>query len=213
MAATESLGTFAGPAGVGALFFLGLFLFLDGRAPKLFPAFESYAKTATWTVVAAVPLLAITYVAGLVLITAASAGVRITYGPSVRQEAEDTFLVSTKPAKESVLSQRYLELQQQRDILAGAALSLVLLALGALSERNTLRIENAIDGWLVLTGACCAILGSVALFMAAGARANQAHTFATVGSQLTSGLLSNVAHASESTIAKELPATQTDKQP
>ena len=36
----DALGTLAGPAGVGALCLLGVFLFLDGRAPSLFPTFE-----------------------------------------------------------------------------------------------------------------------------------------------------------------------------
>jgi hypothetical protein len=42
--------------GVGALCILGVFLLLDGRAAHLFPTFEQYAKTSTWTVVAAIPV-------------------------------------------------------------------------------------------------------------------------------------------------------------
>jgi len=180
MAATESLSAFAGPTGVGALCFLGIFLFLDGRAPSIFPAVETYAKTSTWSVVVAVPVLAISYVAGLVLISAAGAGVRCTFGPSVEQEAKDTLVVSSKPAKESVLAQRYLQFQQERDCLAGAALSLVVLAVGLLSEKSTLTKENSIKSWVVITAAAIAFLASIALYGAAGVRARQAHTFAAV---------------------------------
>jgi len=174
----EALGTFAGPTGVGALFFLGVFLILDGRAPQLFPAFETYAGTSSWAIIAAIPLLAISYLAGLVLMTGASAAVRGTFGPATQEEANDTYSVSSKPAKESVIAQRYSQLQQDKDILAGAAFSLVVLALGALSEARTLKWQNGIDGWLVAVGVCLALLGAVALFLAAGTRARDAHTFA-----------------------------------
>lgn len=53
---SETIAGVAGPTGVGALFVLGVFLFLDGRAPDLFPTVETYAKTATWGIVAAAPL-------------------------------------------------------------------------------------------------------------------------------------------------------------
>jgi len=180
MAATESLSAFAGPTGVGALCFLGVFLFLDGRAPSLFPAVEAYAKTSTWSVIAAVPVLAMAYLTGLVLISGASAGVRVSFGPSVEQEAKDTLVVSSKPAKESVLAQRYIQFLQERDCLAGAAFSLVVLAAGLLSEKRTLAEANAIESWLVITAAAIAVLASVALYAAAGVRAREAHTFAAV---------------------------------
>lgn len=178
MAGNESLSTFAGPTGVGALCFLGIFLILDGRVPTLFPALEAYSKTTTWTIIAAVPVLAITYLTGLVLITTAGTGVRRLYGPSVQQEAKDTVAVSMRSEKDSILAQRYMQLQQERETLAGAALSLIVLAFGALSERRTLADANAIDGRVVIFGAVLAMIASVALFGAAGSRARQAHVFA-----------------------------------
>src|SRR5690242_15419631 len=102
---TDSLGTFAGAAGVGALCILGVFLLLDCRAPTLFPTVEEYAKTATWSAVAAVPVLAIAYVIGLVLITASCFAVRGSFGPSLLEEAADTARVSNVSAKDSVLAQ------------------------------------------------------------------------------------------------------------
>ena len=57
----ESLTGFAGPAGIGAICILAAFLFLDGQNPNLFPSVEFYAKTSTWSIVAAIPLLASSY--------------------------------------------------------------------------------------------------------------------------------------------------------
>jgi hypothetical protein len=69
---SDSITAVAGPAGVGVLGILGVFLFFNGRGPDLFPTVETYAKTATWGIVAAVPVLVIAYVLGLFLISGAA---------------------------------------------------------------------------------------------------------------------------------------------
>ncbi len=63
----QNVEGFAGVAGVGALALLGIFLILDGQVPELFPTIEFYAKTATWSIVAAIPVLSITFVLGHLL--------------------------------------------------------------------------------------------------------------------------------------------------
>ena len=175
----DSLGTFAGATGVGALCILGVFLLLDGQAPTLFPTFEEYARTTTWGVVAAVPVLAIAYVIGLVLVTASCFAVRGSFGPSLRDEATDTVRVSSTAAKDSVLAQEYLRLKQERDALGGAALALLVLAAGALSETKNLEYLKAV----IRVGAAGALLAAVALFFAAGTKGRQAHTFASLEAQ------------------------------
>jgi hypothetical protein len=171
----DSLGTFAGAAGVGALCILGVFLLLDGRAPTLFPTVEEYAKTATWGVVAAVPVLAIAYVIGLVLITASCFAVRGVFGPSLLEEAADTARVSNVSAKDSVLAQEYTRLKQERDVLGGASLALLVLAIGALSETKNLDHLKLVIG----VAAAGAIIAAVALLFSAGMKGRQAHTFAS----------------------------------
>lgn len=76
----ESAGAFAGAAGVGALCFLGIFLLLDGLSPGVFPTVEFYARTATWGIVAAVPVLAITYVVGLLALTGMGSLLEFAFG-------------------------------------------------------------------------------------------------------------------------------------
>jgi hypothetical protein len=178
---TDSLGTFAGATGVGALCILGVFLLLDGCAPTLFPTFEEYAKTATWGVVAAVPVLAIAYVIGLVLITASCFAVRGSFGPSLLDEATDTARVSHVSAKDSVLAQEYIRLKQERDVLGGAALALIVLAIGALSETKNLGHLKLVIG----VAAAGALIAALALFFSAGMKSRQAHTFGSFDAQET----------------------------
>jgi hypothetical protein len=176
---TDSLGTFAGGTGVGSLCILGVFLLLDGRAPTLLPTFEEYAKTATWGVVAAIPVLAIAYVIGLVLITASCFAVRVSFGPSLLDEAADTARVSYVAAKDSVLAQEYIRLRQERDVLGGAALALLVLAIGALSETNNLAHLKLVIG----VASVGALIAAMALFFSAGMKGRQAHTFASFDAQ------------------------------
>jgi len=177
--AADSIGTFAGATGVGALCLLGIFLLLDGRAPTLFPTFEQYASTATWGIVAAIPVLAIAYVVGLVLITASCVAVRGSFGPTLLDEAADTARVSYVSAKESVLAQEYLRIKQERDVLGGAALALVVLAAGALSETANLSHLRSV----IILAAVGTLIAALALFYSAGMKSRQAHVFASVSSQ------------------------------
>jgi len=174
--AADSLGSFAGATGVGALCILGVFLFLDGRAPELFPTIEEYSKTATWGVVAAIPVLAIAYVIGLMLITASCFAVRGAFGPSLRDEAADVARVSLVAVKESVLAQEYSQLKQERDVLGGAALSLIVLAIGAISDSKNLPHMRSI----VIAAALSTFIAAAALFFSAGLKNGQAHTLASV---------------------------------
>jgi hypothetical protein len=133
------ISTFAGPTGVGALGILGVFLFLDGRAPGFFPTFEQYAKTSSWNIVAAIPVLAVSYVLGLCLMIASERALTGVVGPSRKSEAADIALVGTAGAvKDSSVSQVYLEALRNRAVLCGGAVALLVLAFGALSDTSNL---------------------------------------------------------------------------
>ena len=133
----DALASFAGPAGVGALCLLGAFLFLDGRAPGLFPTFEQYAKTSSWSVVAAVPVLAVSFVLGLSLMVASERVLTSLWGPPLTSQAADLAQL-TVSVKESPAAQVYVESIRNRAVLAGGAVALLILALGALSEMGNL---------------------------------------------------------------------------
>ena len=141
----DALSTFAGPAGVGALCLLAAFLFLDGRAPELFPTFEKYAKTSTWGVVAAVPVLAISYVLGLsVMITSEHVITRVV-GQRETEMSSLGRIVAAGPSKDSLTAQLYVDALRNRAVLGGGAMALVLLGIGALSEvRNLPSLRSVI---------------------------------------------------------------------
>lgn len=135
----DAISAFAGPAGVGALCILAAFLFLDGRAPDLFPTVELYAKTATWGVVAAIPTLAVSYVIGLSVMIASERALIMLAGPTPSTEVADLARIgSTGSLNESAASQAYVEALHNRAILAGGAFSLLLLSAGALSDIRSL---------------------------------------------------------------------------
>lgn len=128
-----------GPTGVGAICGLGIFLFLDGLVPDLFPTVEIYARTATWGVVAAIPLLVIFYVAGVLVIGIMEAAVGAAFGPVCDFRPEDAAAISVAVTKDSAASQLYMQSLQDRAVLAGGSVALVVLAGGACSEVNNLR--------------------------------------------------------------------------
>jgi hypothetical protein len=144
----------------------------------LFPTVETYAKTATWGIVAAIPVLAIAYVIGLTLITASSFALRGTFGPTLMEEAADAARVSALE-KDSVLAKEYLQFKQERDVLGGAALALIVLAVGAWSDSVNLPELKSI----VIVAAIMTFMASVLLFVSAGLKSRQAHTFASFAVQ------------------------------
>jgi len=170
----DSITIVAGPAGVGALFMLGVFLFLDGRAPNLFPTVEVYAKTATWGIVAAVPVLVMAYVLGLFLIAGAVLVVQHTFGPSFESKAIDIARFASLSAEKSAAVQTYVQLRQDRSVLAGSAVAFVALFVGAVSEiRNLPHLKESI----VVLGVGTLLLAAM-MFYFAGRKGAEAHQLA-----------------------------------
>ena len=148
---------------------LGIFLILDGRAPNLFPTVEFYAKTSTWGIVAAIPVLAVAYVLGLLLIGCSSLLFKAI--PFVNSAGEITDLIKIGRTDNSAITKRYFQLLHDQEILSGSALALILLTAGALSEiRNLRRMKS-----LIIIMALAAFLVAIAVFFFAMAKANMAH--------------------------------------
>jgi hypothetical protein len=145
----DGLQDFAGATGVGAICLLGVFLVLDGWHSRLFPTVEFYAKTATWSIVAAVPILAITYVLGILLIGVADVICGLVPGLNLPTPID---LAAMGTAKEAPAVQGYLELVQQYEVLTGSGLALLVVAAGAWSERRNLyEIATVVTWTAVLT--------------------------------------------------------------
>ncbi|VVO50407.1 hypothetical protein PS862_00282 [Pseudomonas fluorescens] len=170
----ESLSTIAGPTGVGSLCMLGLFLLFDGRAPSLLPTFEEYARTATWGIVAALPVLVMAYVIGLFLSVIATAAIQYFFGPDFSQEAIDIASLSKLSVDKTAAIQVYLQLLADRTTLAGSGVALLFLAGGAISEIDNLQ-NLKVTIWAIAVGVG---LLSVAMIWLAVQKGVQAHTIA-----------------------------------
>lgn len=145
----QNVEGFAGIAGVGALALLGIFLILDGRVPELFPTIEFYAKTATWSIVAAIPVLAITFVLGHLLIGSAQLMQGIVLNSLSIDLLSDLIFISKQ---NDIITQRYLQMMNDQELLSGSAVAFLLLSLGAFSETQNLRqIRSAV--YLAASGA------------------------------------------------------------
>jgi hypothetical protein len=169
----DALASFAGPAGVGALCLLGAFLFLDGRAPGLFPTFEQYAKTSSWSVIAAIPVLAVSFVLGLSLMVASERVLTNLWGPPLSSQAADLAQLEVS-VKESPAAQAYVESVRNRAVLAGGSVALLILAIGALSEMGNLPHLRGV----IATAALATVVVAVAAGYLAIREGHKAHEIA-----------------------------------
>lgn len=168
------LTSFAGPTGIGALCVLAVYLVIDSQQATFFYTVETYAKTATWGVIIAAPLLVISYIAGIAVITAAELVLQNSFGPSFLVEADDLFRLSTMSVEKSPLAQVYSELRQDRSILAGSSIALFLLACAAIVDVKNLpglRKEVFITAFFMM-------LLSGVIFYFAGIKGRNAHAIA-----------------------------------
>lgn len=132
----QNIEGFAGISGVGALCFLGFFLMLDGHAPMLFPTVETFAKTTTWGIVAAVPVIAIAYIIGLLAINGAT--LFVDQVPAVQANSQIPDLLIISQHDKTAVTEQYLQLRHEKEILSGGFVALVLLTFGAISETRNL---------------------------------------------------------------------------
>lgn len=153
---------------------LGFFLLVDGRAPSFYPTVEVYASSATWGVVAAGPILAMAYVLGLFLSSAALVAVHAYVGLGVEEEAVDLARIGALSGTISVAVQYYAQLRQDRNTIGGCALALIVLAAGSASEISNLQhVKGSIA---MLTLASLALAGT--LFWLAARKTLEAHRLA-----------------------------------
>ena len=172
---TESITTIAGPAGVGALCFLGIFLFLDGRAPTLFPTVEVYAKTATWGIVVAIPVLVMAYVIGALVSACGVLAIQSFAGPTFAQEVTELSQLAALAGEKSVAVDAYTMLIRDRSVFVGCAGACMILCAGALSEiRNLPHLRPSI-----ITMAIAVLVFGCLLFWLAIRKGAEAHILAT----------------------------------
>jgi len=130
-----SLEALTGRLGVGAIAFLGLFLIVDGFQVGAFEMIELYGKSATWGIVGVVPTAVVIYIVGVFCVGLAE--MILAPFPRLRRPAvEDLMVVSQSAA--TLAQQSYAEQVRNHELLKGAAVSFVILALGSLVDSSNL---------------------------------------------------------------------------
>jgi hypothetical protein len=127
----SSIENLTGMLSIGSLCILGVFMFLDGRT-SIFYTLETYGKSASWTIVAAIPILAIGYIVGVFASTAARiilSRLRWFYRFEDRHG-----LMRVARFKNEVITNHYQELSRHRRLLEGGAIGFIAIAIGAWSE-------------------------------------------------------------------------------
>jgi hypothetical protein len=131
-----SLESLVGYLSVGSLCLLGGFFVLDSTI-GIFSVVEVYGASPAWGILAALPTLVISYVFGLMTVTAAELFfVRFStlHGPDDGEKLVKLALLGNE-----ALTQRYFELMRTQKFLEGCSLGFLVLAVGALIQGFTIR--------------------------------------------------------------------------
>jgi hypothetical protein len=154
----DSINGFAGATGIGAICVLGFFFIADGTDSNILHTLNSYASTASWGILAAIPTIAISFLVGQFAIQLGNYFAGFYY--TSNNDAINTILIISK-AQNDFLSQEYLNIQQAQDILCGSSFSFLILGIGAFFE-----IKNLKSHWkIVITCAIISLILGIILFI------------------------------------------------
>ncbi|ANQ49881.1 hypothetical protein MY04_2512 [Flammeovirga sp. MY04] len=152
------LEEFTGTIGVGFLISLGLFFLTDSQF-KYWSSIESLMETKTWGVLTSVPILIINYIFGLITIELCELFLPILFNRKEALKFNDNFIIVSKLNNELLTSQ-YNEVKQNKRILNGSFLGLILISIGVFLEGDLflgdLKVIGIIGmiGSLILTIIC-----------------------------------------------------------
>jgi hypothetical protein len=163
-----------GRLGVGSIAFLGLFLIVDGLQLGAFEMIESYGKSATWGIVGVVPTAVVIYIVGVFCVGLAE--MIVAPFPAFRGPTpEDVFVVSRLGGP--VVQQSYTEHLRNHELLKGAAVSFVILAIGSFAEFQNARGFEAL-AWI--SAAAAVALSTLSLAFSRRALLHAAHLASVV---------------------------------
>jgi hypothetical protein len=150
----ENVQGFSGATAVGAIIIVDLALIANSFADNLFPVIDMYARTSTWAIVVAIPVLSLTYLVGLLSIGAGETVLTWLRFVDTRRLTEDAVALSRQG---DFIVGRFQQFRQEAELLAGSMVAFALLALG--SGLSSWRIL----GWrrfLMGTAIAAIVLGS-----------------------------------------------------
>lgn len=126
-----ALESLTGQLAIGSLCLLGIFLIVDGRT-NAFLIVEEYSNSSTWGIVAAIPVVVVTYILGV--FAGQLAELAFSRLPGFRRQSDEQEFVNVCESAIEPIIERYMELKRLQKLLEGAALGFFLICLGALSE-------------------------------------------------------------------------------
>jgi hypothetical protein len=156
-----------GRLGIGAIAFLGLYLFVDGLQIGVFELVEAYGKSATWSILGVIPTAVVTYIVGVFCLGIAE--VALARFPSFRSPPPADIIALSRTGS-VLLQQLYSEDLRNHELLKGASIAFVILALGATAEAQNMNGYVTIV-WLSALGAFALSVLSLIFSRRAAARA------------------------------------------
>ena len=137
--AGASFEAVTGRLGVGAVAFLGLFLMFDGLQVGVFELIETYGASSTWGLVGALPTTVVIYIIGVFCIGFAELGLS-RYAAFQGPTPDDILIVSRSGT--GLLQHLYADHLRNHELLKGAAVSFMILAVGSFAEWRTVRLRD-----------------------------------------------------------------------
>lgn len=144
-----SIESITGRLGVGAIAFLGLFLIVDGIEPSALGLVETMGKTTTWGIIGVVPTVVVTYMLGVFCLSIADA---VLSGVSSLAWTKPKDIIAVSATGSALLQQLYSEHLRNHELLKGASVSFLILAIGCIAETPKLGYDSLL-GWLFISGA------------------------------------------------------------
>jgi hypothetical protein len=148
-----SIEAITGRLGVGAIAFLACFLVADGQQVGVFELVELYGKTSSFGIVIALPTAVVTYVLGAITMGLAD----LIYKPIKSLAPVPAYRVRAVSVRGGeLLQQQFVEQLRNFELLKGASMAFLLLAIGCAAEHQNMPSMAIVGG---------ATLGAVALAM------------------------------------------------
>ena len=147
-----SLEAVTGRLGIGAIAFLGWFLIVDGLQIGVFEVVEAYGKSASWGLVGIVPTAVVIYIVGVICLGIAE--LALSRLPAYQAPTVDHIIAVSRTGS-PLLQQAFADHMRNHELLKGAAISFLVLAVGSGAEWGNSGRHDALL-WL-------AVLGAVAL--------------------------------------------------
>ena len=128
--------TITGRLGVGAICFLALFLAVDGMQIGVFHLIETYGKSVTFGIIAALPIAVVTYILGVFCVGTADL---VLSRFCAFREPEPELILALSQSGGDLLQQSYSENLRNSELLKGSSVAFVLLATGTLLDVSNMR--------------------------------------------------------------------------